>query len=766
MKNNTTLFSLFGKALRIGGGAALLFIALCLLSSCDSNTAKEHTVVFDPNGGTIGGGNIHTATVLDGTAVADPGKAVLDGHVFLGWYTASVGGSKYSFNSPVTGSFTLYAQWANSHHTVTYHVLVNGEDKSPDYNLSAATVQHGSMLDLPSVALNISNPDLALAGWSTSKDNYLPVDEAYTVTGDTDLYAVIIDKTATGKIEVGGGYKMNYSYDTGTKGYSVCSAYDAMPKGAISIPSTTAVPVTAIANSAFSYDNNNNPRTVAKITSINIPSSVMIIHDVAFHSVVTLETVSFAEGSQLREIQTRAFYNCTKLASINLPESLETIGKSAFSYCSGIDTLTIPSNVHTIYENAFGYWTEGQTINIKHPDFSSQDINPSEWDIGWAAGCKAKILDANGNAVDVEAISSEPSTPEGPDPDEPDPEPSIPDEPDPDTGTPGFEYTVTYHVLVDGAASTDESIYTSLPPAEVKLYGTEIEEPSFTLLDDTNYALVGWSTDSVNYTGVEFPYTVKGETNLYAVLATRTGDGYKLKTNGGVLYFTYDATTGGYSVGSKMGEYPSGALVIPGSIGVDPVTKIADDAFGEYDLIDTDRPNITGITIPDSVKEIGSYAFAFLKAASITIPSSVEYLGDNAFFFCKSLASIEFAENSKLKTIDDYAFDCCMSLESITIPASVETIGYRAFNQCNALENVTFAENSQLKTLGDHLFSELVYIDRITIPESVTSVGMRIFYSWKSYQTIVLPFADEASIPDTWSAYWKEGCEAKIEYAT
>ena len=660
----------------------------------------------------------------------------------------------------MTGSFTLYAQWANSHHTVTYHVLVKGEDKSPDYNLSAATVQHGSKLDLTSVALNISDSDLALAGWSTSKVNYLPVDASYTVTGDTDLYAVIIDTTATGKIDVGGGYTMDYSYDAETKGYSVCSDKNAMPKGAISIPSTTAVPVTAIANSAFSYDNNNDPRTVAEITSINIPSSVMIIYDSAFQSVDTLETVSFAEGSQLWKIQTRAFYNCTKLASINLPESLEIIGWNEFSGCTGIGTLTIPSNVHTIEENAFEYWTDSQTINIKHPDFSSQNIYPSEWDIGWAHGCEAIILDANGNEVDVEAISSEPSTPE-----EPDTEPSTPEEPDPDTGTPGTEYTVTYHVLVDGA-SADESIYSSLPAAEVKLYEETIEEPSFTLLDDTNYALVGWSTDSDEYTDVEFPYTVKGETNLYAVLATKTEDGYRLKTNRGVLYFTYDATTDGYSVSSKEREYPSGALVIPGSIGGTPVTKIADEAFGNSDLIYPvdSRPNITGITIPDSVKEIGSYAFAFLKAASITIPSSVEHLGDNAFYFCQSLASIEFAKNSKLKTIDDYAFQSCESLKSITIPASVETIGKSAFNQCSALKNVNFAENSQLRTLGDHLFSGLVYINKITIPESVTSVGVTIFNSWNRNQTIVLPFADEASI--TWHPNWKDGCDATIEYTT
>ena len=638
-------------------------------------------------------------------------------------------------------------------------------DESICSPLPAAEVKlHGDTIEEPSFTLS-DNTKYALVGWSTDSVDYAGVEFPYTVTGDTDLYAVIIDKTATGKIDVGGGHKMDYSYDEETKGYSVYSDKNAMPKGAISIPSTTAVPVTAIANSAFSYDNNNDPRTVAEITSINIPSSVMIIYDSAFDSVDTLETVSFAEGSQLWEIQTHAFYDCTKLASINLPESLEIIGASAFSGCTGIGTLTIPSNVHTIKERAFEYWTDGQTINIKHPDFSSQNIYPSDWDEGWAGGCKAKILDANGNVVDVEAISSEPSTPEEPDSGEPDPEPPTPEEPAPDTGTPGTEYTVTYHVLVEGKASTDESIYSSLPDAEVKLHGERIEEPSFTL-NNTNYALVGWSTDSVEYTDVEFPYTVKGETNLYAVLATKTGDGYTLKTNGGVLYFTYDATTGGYSVGSKEGEYPSGALVIPGSIGVDPVTKIADAAFGDYDLKSADRPNITGITIPDSVKEIGSYAFAFLKAASITIPSSVEHLGDNAFYLCKSLASIEFAKNSKLKTIGYNAFISCNSLESITIPASVESIGDSAFSQCNALKNVTFAGNSQLMTLGDRLFSDLVNIDRITIPGSVTSVGMRIFYSWKRNQTIVLPFVNQASIPNTWSADWNEGCDATIEYAT
>lgn len=38
MKNNTKPFALYNKVLRLGGGTVLLFIALCLLFSCDSST--------------------------------------------------------------------------------------------------------------------------------------------------------------------------------------------------------------------------------------------------------------------------------------------------------------------------------------------------------------------------------------------------------------------------------------------------------------------------------------------------------------------------------------------------------------------------------------------------------------------------------------------------------------------------------------------------------------------------------------------------------
>ena len=48
-----------------------------------------------------------------------------------------------------------------------------------------------------------------------------------------------------------------------------------------------------------------------------------------------------------------AFYNCTSLTSINLPNSLTTIGDGAFSGCTSLTNLTLPSSLTTIGNSAF-----------------------------------------------------------------------------------------------------------------------------------------------------------------------------------------------------------------------------------------------------------------------------------------------------------------------------------------------------------------------------------------------------------------------------
>lgn len=75
---------------------------------------------------------------------------------------------------------------------------------------------------------------------------------------------------------------------------------------------------------------------------------------------------------------------------------------------------------------------------------------------------------------------------------------------------------------------------------------------------------------------------------------------------------------------------------------------------------------------------------------SITIPSGVTSIGDSTFYNCSNLATVTFAEGSKLESIGAAAFyNCWANLTSIVIPNSVKTIGDRAFAGCDKLAEIT-----------------------------------------------------------------------------
>ena len=55
-----------------------------------------------------------------------------------------------------------------------------------------------------------------------------------------------------------------------------------------------------------------------------------------------------------------AFYNCSRLTSLNLPDGITEIGENAFAHCSGLTSLTLPAGITSIGEYAF-YGCSGLT---------------------------------------------------------------------------------------------------------------------------------------------------------------------------------------------------------------------------------------------------------------------------------------------------------------------------------------------------------------------------------------------------------------------
>ncbi|MFC2604946.1 MAG: leucine-rich repeat domain-containing protein, partial [Bacteroidota bacterium] len=71
--------------------------------------------------------------------------------------------------------------------------------------------------------------------------------------------------------------------------------------------------------------------------------------------VVTIPTTVIYSGNtySVTSIGESAFYGCSGLTSITIPNSVTSIGDGAFSHCSGITSITIPSSVTSIGAGAF-----------------------------------------------------------------------------------------------------------------------------------------------------------------------------------------------------------------------------------------------------------------------------------------------------------------------------------------------------------------------------------------------------------------------------
>ena len=89
----------------------------------------------------------------------------------------------------------------------------------------------------------------------------------------------------------------------------------------------------------------------SSLTNITIPDSVTSIDDYAFSSCKNL--ISVAIPNSVTTINGNAFNNCSSLTSITLPDSITRIDWYTFSGCSRLTSVTIPDSVTSIGSSAF-----------------------------------------------------------------------------------------------------------------------------------------------------------------------------------------------------------------------------------------------------------------------------------------------------------------------------------------------------------------------------------------------------------------------------
>ena len=262
---------------------------------------------------------------------------------------------------------------------------------------------------------------------------------------------------------------------------------------------------------------------------------------------------------------------------------------------------------------------------------------------------------------------------------------------------------------------------------------------------------------------------------------TKTGATFTVTVAAATNTFYFDETTG--TITKYNGT--DTVVVIPSKINGVTVTTIGIDAFLGL--------NITSVTIPANVTEIGANAFAgctnltsvnykgdwsnltiqsgnpavqdaanaplfdfeFIPpdntavivtnykykgtAADVTIPS--HYKGkpvtmiDHAAFHDSAVTSVTIPDS--VTSIPDDAFAFCSQLTNISIPNSVTFIGFSAFNSCTSLKSITLP--SSLSTIQSSAFYNCGNLETIRIPVSVTFIGNYAFAGCPSSMTVTYP---------------------------
>lgn len=123
------------------------------------------------------------------------------------------------------------------------------------------------------------------------------------------------------------------------------------------------------------------------VTDLVIPADVTTVAGHSFNNCSSIKSVSFEDGSLIKEIGESAFSKCTNLETVNLCEGLESIGTYAFHNCwdygrgIGIKDFVIPDSVTSLGEYALGNsgiknLTVGSSLKMLYSDgdYGREDV--------------------------------------------------------------------------------------------------------------------------------------------------------------------------------------------------------------------------------------------------------------------------------------------------------------------------------------------------------------------------------------------------------
>lgn len=427
------------------------------------------------------------------------------------------------------------------------------------------------------------------------------------------------------------------------------------------------------------------------LASAKIPAKVKRIEDQAFGNCQGLKTIQFKNPST--KLGTAVFSNCSSLTKTVVPAKIKTIPERTFYKCKSIRQLRLPSSVKIVKREAFRGCESLKKVKLNGNIYALGDSVFAE------SGLQKIVLNRKLQFVGNGAFKKT------------------------DIHSIAFSNKLTYignRLFSDCTKLKKVSIPASVKGINPGAFSNCVSLRSINVASDNGkYS----SQDGVLYNKNKtrlIQYPMHKVTKSFTVPSSvKNIRGYSFAGNSYLQKVTITAKKIGKQAFYNMDNLSDVTIT-------DGAEVIADNAFRE-------DSSLKNVDLPDSLTNIGSYAFSGSAIRTVNIPSGLKKLGYCAFGNCYKLKKFEggngknyrvkddvlyngrgttliqypakkadtrFVVPNRVKNVKSYAFDHVSKMKALELGRSFRNLAYKSITKCSRLKSVMFT----CRTADDRLY--------------------------------------------------------------